>query len=253
MLIVNADDWGYDAATTERIARVFEIGAITSVSAMVHMDDSRRAAQLALERRIPAGLHLNLMESFSEAGADQTVCARQEKVVRRFRGSFIRRWLPGGSLYREAWESTTEQIEEFERLYGALPDHVDGHQHGHLSLSGMRAASRHGTRTLRPSFTFRKGEKSVANRALRSLLNRCLTRRFTSCDRFFSIRNLHPALGGQGIEEEIARSSRVDLEIMVHPGLDDEFEVLTSQSWREMLENAPLGTYDELGRSHEHQ
>ena len=60
MLIINADDYGRNAAATDNTLRVFRRGAIISASAMVFMDDSERASQLALEAGLEVGLHLNL-------------------------------------------------------------------------------------------------------------------------------------------------------------------------------------------------
>ena len=51
-LIVNADDWGRDPRTTGRILDCALRGAVSSVSAMVFMEDSERAATLARERGI---------------------------------------------------------------------------------------------------------------------------------------------------------------------------------------------------------
>src|SRR5271167_1397805 len=59
LLIINADDWGRDHETTERTLRCILRGAVSSVSAMVFMGDSERAAAIAKENAIHAGLHLN--------------------------------------------------------------------------------------------------------------------------------------------------------------------------------------------------
>jgi len=47
MLIVNADDWGRSLAETDAALRCLKRGRITSVSAMVFMQDFKRAARLA--------------------------------------------------------------------------------------------------------------------------------------------------------------------------------------------------------------
>ena len=56
MLIINADDWGRSQAETDAALRCYQGGRITSVSAMVFMADSERAAELAKEKRIGRGL-----------------------------------------------------------------------------------------------------------------------------------------------------------------------------------------------------
>ena len=68
MLIVNADDWGRDRLTTDRILDCVTAGAVSAVSAMVFAEDSERAAALALDRSIDVGLHLNFTSPFTAAG-----------------------------------------------------------------------------------------------------------------------------------------------------------------------------------------
>lgn len=64
-LIVNADDWGRDRETTDRTLFCLREGAVSSASAMVFMEDSERAAALAKEHGVDAGLHLNLTAPLS--------------------------------------------------------------------------------------------------------------------------------------------------------------------------------------------
>src|SRR5580704_8891452 len=59
LLILNADDWGRDRETTERIFDCVRRGTVSSVSAMVFMQDSERAAGIAREANVDAGLHMN--------------------------------------------------------------------------------------------------------------------------------------------------------------------------------------------------
>src|SRR3954470_23920215 len=60
LLIINADDWGRDVATTDRIFECVARHSVTAVSGMVFMEDSERAAALTREHSIDTGLHLNL-------------------------------------------------------------------------------------------------------------------------------------------------------------------------------------------------
>ena len=48
ILIVNADDYGWNRPTTEATLEAFRAGRITSATALMFMDDSERAAELAL-------------------------------------------------------------------------------------------------------------------------------------------------------------------------------------------------------------
>lgn len=246
MLIVNADDLGYDRATSDAICEVFARGAITSASAMVFMEDSERALGLAIAAGLPVGLHLNLMEAYSGSGVGEAERAEQAWTVERFQAGFARRWAPSRRLMESARGCVRLQLAEFERLRGARPTHVDGHQHGHLSTPVLWELSRSKDVPVRSSFTFRPGEKPRYNRVLRSLLNRGIGSRFASTRRFHSIRDLHPALGGRGIEEVVAEARDLEVEVMVHPGLADEYEVLVSEQWGRTIASAPTGSFADL-------
>src|SRR5690242_3622569 len=82
MLIVNADDWGRSVAETDAALRCFTAQRVTSVSAMVFMADSHRAAELAETHGVDTGLHLNLGEQFSGLGASDELRACQQRLIR---------------------------------------------------------------------------------------------------------------------------------------------------------------------------
>ncbi len=65
MLIVNGDDFGPSAAETDAALRCYRSARLTSVSAMVFMADSERAADLARENELDVGLHLNFTDRFT--------------------------------------------------------------------------------------------------------------------------------------------------------------------------------------------
>jgi predicted glycoside hydrolase/deacetylase ChbG (UPF0249 family) len=65
MLIINADDWGRSPVETDAVLRCYQEGRITSVSAMVFMEDSERAAELARENELDVGLHVAFAELFT--------------------------------------------------------------------------------------------------------------------------------------------------------------------------------------------
>jgi predicted glycoside hydrolase/deacetylase ChbG (UPF0249 family) len=55
MIIVNADDWGRSPLETDAALACYRDERITSVSAMVFMEDSVRASELAKEAGIDPG------------------------------------------------------------------------------------------------------------------------------------------------------------------------------------------------------
>jgi len=89
MLIINADDWGRSREETDVALSCWQQGTLSSVTAMVFMKDSERAASLAKKANLNVGLHLNLIEPFTCTNAPSLVKKDQERV-RRFlrRGKF---------------------------------------------------------------------------------------------------------------------------------------------------------------------
>src|SRR5258708_35665539 len=80
LLIVNADDWGQDHESTERTFECLVRGTVSSVSAMVFMEDSVRAAAMACESGIDAGLHLNFTAPFSSPNCPAQLDKRQREL-----------------------------------------------------------------------------------------------------------------------------------------------------------------------------
>lgn len=246
LLIVNADDWGADERTTDAISRCFAARAVTSASAMVFMADSDRAARVARADRLSVGLHLNLTERFSADGVPPVVRARQERLVEYFAGPKWRRWGISPALFGEVERGIEEQLAQFRASYGAEPSHIDGHEHIHQALGVLAARTLPSGVKLRPSFTFGPEEKRLGNRAFRAALNRGLRLRFEAPRYFFDIRDIHPSLGGRGIEEKLALSSGSAVEVMTHPAYDDECAILLGPAWAELLRDRPTGSYDDL-------
>src|SRR5208282_2312898 len=85
LLIVNADDWGRDHDTTERTLECVRRSSVSSVSAMVFMEDSESAAATAQEHGIDAGLHLNFTTPFSVNGTSAQLIAHQQRLSQYLR------------------------------------------------------------------------------------------------------------------------------------------------------------------------
>jgi predicted glycoside hydrolase/deacetylase ChbG (UPF0249 family) len=107
--IVNADDFGRAPGVNRGIARAHEEGIVTSASLMVRYPAAAEAAAYARARpAFSVGLHVDLGE-----------------------------WVRSGDKWREVYgvEPTAaeveRQLEQFRRLLGADPTHLDSHQHVH--------------------------------------------------------------------------------------------------------------------------
>src|ERR1043166_2509082 len=131
MLIVNADDFGRSKGETDAALACYQAGRITSATAMMFMADSERAAELAKGTGLDVGLHLNFTETFS-TGCSPEVAKSQNRIVRYLKRSKYAQLIYNPILRREFRCCYKSQAEEFVRLYGKSPSHVDGHHHMHL-------------------------------------------------------------------------------------------------------------------------
>ena len=223
ILIVNADDWGRNRETTERISECIFRGAVSSTSAMVFMEDSERAATVAQERGIDAGLHLNLTTAFSAAPCSASLADHQQRLAKYLlRGRRAQAIFHPG-LMRSFEYAVSSQLDEYRRLYGRLPERIDGHHHMHLCANVLFGKLLPAGTIVRRNFSFQPGEKSLYNRLYRKAVDRMLARRHRLTDFFFSLPPLQPAERLQRMFS-LARQSVVELE--THPVNPDEYRFL---------------------------
>ena len=246
LLIVNADDWGYNTGATEAIADCFEAGALTSTTAMVFMSDSQRAAERS--RDLPAlgvGLHLNLVEEFSDPAAPARVRDRQRRFIEHFRLVRLRRWSYNPSIRHEVNRIVADQFERFHELYGRAPTHLDGHHHCHLAANVLLSPAVPSGMKVRGALSDTRLRNPLVD-GLRTVRDRMLTRRFTTTDYFFSVRSVWPPLGANGAPPRLELSREASIEVMVHPAFPDEYRALTADPWRAALREAPVGSFADL-------
>jgi predicted glycoside hydrolase/deacetylase ChbG (UPF0249 family) len=229
MLFVNADDWGRDRETTDRILACRRNGRIQGISAMTFMKDSERAAELAGDHALDAGLHLNLTQEFTGNGAAAGLRDHHRRVAAYLGARKANQVLYNPALKQSFDHVFRAQWDEFHRLYGRPPDRLDGHHHMHLCMN-MLLPNRYpkGLR-VRRNFSFRAGEKGFANRFYRRLVDSWLTSRFRCTDFFFSLSPIEP----ERIRRILSLSKSASVELMVHPARDDEFHFL-SGDWPEL-------------------
>ncbi len=240
MLIINADDWGRSVVETNAALKCYKAGRITSVSAMIFMADSERAAQLATANDLDVGLHLNFSAPFTDGRCLKGLRDCQHEIVRFLkRNKYAQVWY-NPSLRRAFAYSYSAQVEEFLRLFGRAPSHIDGHHHMHLCanllLSNMIPA---GTR-MRRNFSFWSGEKSWLNRTYRALVDRWLQRRYRLPDYFFDLKE---SIRQKKMDRVLALAKSSKVEVMTHPILQIESEYLMSDQFQAMLHGLEVGSY----------
>jgi chitin disaccharide deacetylase len=115
-LIVNADDFGQSFGVNRGIVKAHRCGIVTSASLMVRWPAASQAVAYAREHpSLSLGLHIDLGEKVFHAGewvSMYTVVPLQE--------------------IKALTEEVSHQLDEFRRLIGHDPTHLDSHQHVHL-------------------------------------------------------------------------------------------------------------------------
>jgi predicted glycoside hydrolase/deacetylase ChbG (UPF0249 family) len=240
MLIINADDWGRSQAETDVALEYYKHGRITSVSAMVFMEDSERAAELANENKLDVGLHVNFSERFTAGNYSETLRGYHRRTVAFLTRNKYAQLIYNPFLQREFSYSYAAQAEEFTRLFGKLPSHVDGHHHMHLCANLLFSAAIPAGTKVRRNFSFGPGEKSFLNRAYRALVDRWLSRRYRLPDYFF---DLTQCIEEQKLDRVAALAESRKVELMTHPILPLESEYLISDQFQAILERVNTGGY----------
>jgi predicted glycoside hydrolase/deacetylase ChbG (UPF0249 family) len=240
MLIINADDWGRSVAETDAALGCYKRGRITSVSAMVFMEDSERAAELAKENELDVGLHLNFTDKFTTNQYPQTLGNYHNEIGRFLRGNKYSQLLYNPFLRRDFAYSYEAQVEEFARLYRKPPSHIDGHHHMHLCANVLLSNTIPAGAKLRRNFSFWPGEKSILNRTYRWLVDRWLARRYCLADYFF---DLTQCIEEKKLDRVAALAKSSNVELMTHPIVNKEEEYLMSDEFQEILQRLEIGHY----------
>jgi len=240
MLIINADDWGRSRAETDAALRCYQEERITSVSAMMFMEDSERAAELAKENELDVGLHLNFAEPFTGKNHPPKLDQYHGRIVRYLMGNKYAQLVYNPSLRKEFAYSYRAQSEEFVRLFGRPPSHIDGHHHMHLCANMLLTNMIPAGMKMRRNFSFWPGEKSLLNRTYRGLVDRWLARRYRLPDYFF---DLTQCLQGKKLDRVATLAKSNNVELMTHPVVRHETEYLISDEFQAMLQCLEVGSY----------
>jgi chitin disaccharide deacetylase len=237
-VILNADDWGRDAATTDRTMECFTVGALSSVSAMVFMEDSERAAELARQKNIDAGLHLNFTATFTSPSTPEPLAREQSRLAAYLRRNRLAQTLFHPGLASSFAFVVKAQLEEFQRLFGKAPARVDGHHHMHLCANVVRGKLLPEGTVVRRNFSFAAGEKNFINRFYRRAQDQRLARRHPMTDFLFSLPPIEPER-----LNKIANAAQSGVvEVETHPVNPREYTFFTTGEVFRWLGAIPLAT-----------
>lgn len=244
MLIINADDWGRSVAETDAALRCYRAGRLTSGSAMVFMADSQRAAELAKEIDLDVGLHLNFTEPFTDRNCVAELGKYHARTVRYLTENKYNQLIYNPFLRRAFSYSYEAQYQEFARIFGKAPSHIDGHHHMHICVNLLLGNLIPAGTKLRGSFSFWPGEKNIVNRIYRSLVDRWLARKYVLPDYFFDLTQCIQQKKFERVTV-LARSSNVEL--MTHPVVASEATYLLGHKFAAILRKVAKGTYRQIG------
>ena len=242
-MIITADDYGKNRNATDSIIKCFSSKLITSVSAMAFMEDSARAASLALETGAEVGLHLNFTLPFSGSNVPLKLREHHNRVVSYLTKHKIFQVIYNPLLTNSFNFVFLSQQEEFVRLYSRYPDHYNGHHHMHLCANVLTSKMIPKGSRVRRTFTFNQGEKNPFNRLYRHFLDICVSRRFISTDCFFSIA---PVQNHDHLRNIFNRAVRKTVEIEVHPENEEEIEFLLSDQYQHLIDSVHRGGFRDL-------
>jgi len=249
-LIINADDWGRDRRTTGMIFDCILRGALSSVSAMVFMEDSERAAAIVRQRGIDAGLHLNFTTPFSAPNCPAGLVERQRELANHLLRHPIARAIFRPGLVRSFEYVVAAQLDEYRRLYQQDPDRLDGHHHMHLCANVLLRGLLPPGSLVRRHFSFEAGQKKrLRNWLYRLIADRILARRHGLVDFFYALPPLEPPGRLQRIFS-LARQFVVELE--THPVNSEEYRFLAGGGilrWAGDLPIAPHFAAPRRGRT----
>lgn len=240
MLIITADDFGKTPRCTDNILKCFFYRSVTSVSAMVLMEDSTRAASLAPATGLEIGLHLNFTLPFTAPDIAPDLRNYQDRIVSYLGRGPITQAVYNPFLRKAFSEVFGAQLESFSRLYGRAPDFYNGHHHMHLCANVLISRLLPSGTRVRRTFSFGEGNKSLLNRVYREVLDRIVDRRFISTDGFFSVA---PTSDFRRLHRIIARAAKENIEIEVHPEDAKESDFLLSPGFQSLIRSAERGGF----------
>lgn len=243
MLIITADDFGKTRHATDKILEVFSSDRITSASAMVFMEDSERAASLALKTGLEMGLHLNFTLPFSACNVPLKLHEHQNKIISYLTKNKFSQVIYNPLLANSFNFVFQSQQEEFVRLYGRFPDHFNGHHHMHLCANVLAGKMIPNGARVRRTFTFDPGERNPFNLLYRYILNFWISVKYLSTDCFFSIA---PIQNHERFLNIIKRATQETVEIEVHPENDEEFEFLLSDQYQNLVDSVHRARFLDL-------
>jgi hypothetical protein len=243
MLIINADDLGQTRLATDRILTGHRHGSVTSASAMVFMEDSERAAELAGQASLDTGLHLNFTERFTGLIRNPQVAEQQTQIARFLGRNKFAQLVYHPGLRRQFRYVFQAQLDEYLRCFGRSPSHFDGHHHMHLCANMLFDRIIPPGAKIRRSFSFFPGQKSWVNRGYRWGVDKWIRRRHRTTDYLFT---LPDCIRLKGWDRVVTLAHEANVELETHPEKTTELDWLLGDDFARIRAAVKTGTYASL-------
>ncbi|MDG5814874.1 ChbG/HpnK family deacetylase [Chitinispirillales bacterium ANBcel5] len=247
MLYINADDWGASETTTNLIQECIDRNVVDSISAMVFMNDSERAADKVLSSGLAAALHINFTTPFNGYSGAGRLIESQQKIVNYLRSSKIAPYIYNPLLKNEFEYVFNAQCEEYFKLYQCVPGRIDGHNHMHLCANMLISDLLPHNIWVRRNNSFFKGEKNKLNKGYRFMIDKLLQKRYLCSDYFFHIQQISNKTGHNRLEKLqniISLSKEYTVELLAHPHQKNDWDYLNCSEFKEAIQEAPRGNFD---------
>jgi predicted glycoside hydrolase/deacetylase ChbG (UPF0249 family) len=206
------------------------------------MDDSERAVQLALEAGLEVGLHLNLSEPFDKP-VSPLLKESQDKISAFLFKNRFRKMIYNPFLTRQFDYAFKSQYDEFIRIYGKVPSHIDGHHHFHLCANMVLGKMIPAGTLVRRNYTYFRADKAWPNRLYRKIMDACLMRNHVCTDYFFALLRIDQP---DRLRAILALAAESSVELMSHPEEAEDFSMLMSDAFMLMIRDVKIGTHADI-------
>ncbi|WP_109373400.1 ChbG/HpnK family deacetylase [Proteus genomosp. 6] len=230
-IIINADDFGISPTVNKAIITCFEYGIINSTTILTNMNSTDEAIQLTKELKLPIGIHLNLVEGHSLTSEIKNFPQIYNKKNDKLEFNINRT-----SLKIQKKLSSVIRIElEKQICYlldnGITPTHIDSHQHTHtiFPIFGIvkSLGKKYNLKIRIPRTTGSRSKLKILYKKIMTLnlvLNKMnLTSEFINIDEF-----------------KIGYIHKGNLEVMVHPDINENGDIFCNTTNTILIENRIL-------------
>lgn len=225
IVFINGDDFGFNEITNDRISYCLLNNLISSTTLLVNMsgfkDAIKRIHKYKFYGRV--GIHLNLTEGYPLSDLMNNKLIGES--FKHFELKHFYKKIESHIIYHELKAQLMRMLE-----YGIIPSHIDSHLHAHKYYSILRNIKKVSNeyhikyiRNTRNLFIERNNFKKIIFKKFYQsyfLYNKINTSKYFTA--------LYPYIKNH--------CKLVNVELMCHPGEDDEFEFLRSDTYKEFID-----------------